>query len=1600
MSADREEHLGGRPWYLRRYLPVALTLVAGLLLSTVAFLLVRSWERGRIAADFERDSRSIAVGLRTAIARHLETLYFLQEFYAATRTVQRAEFEAFVRDAMRRHRGYQALEWIPRVPASARQQFEQAVRTEGFPDFRIRPRTDRDECFPVDFVVPYAGNEKAHGYDLASDPQRLEALERARDTGQMVATAPIRLVQEVGEQLGFLVYVPVYQNGSQRTTVAERRSALAGFVLGVFRIGDLINSALAGLDTEGIDFHVCDQTDAEHPAVLYRCRSATAGWRGRPGGEPDNHRRDAGATNLPALFLQDTLDVAGRRWSLEFHPAPDSPTFEMTWLAHAVLGASGLFAVLLAGYVGALVGRSTRVNRLVERRTSELSLANRQLQQEMHQRQRAQEVLRRNLERQVRLNHLFQEDLPQSESLREKLQKITDTVVEVFGADFCRIWATAPGDLCDAGCMHAQVTEGPHVCRYRDRCLHLLASAGRYTHVDGEVHRRVPFGCYKIGRVAASEDPKFLTNDVQHDPRVHNHEWARELGLVSFAGYRLCATDGTPIGVLALFAKHPIDPEDDNLLEGLAASTSHVIQTAGAEQELRKAYDEPEARVQERTAQLAQANRDLQVEIAERTQAEQSLRESEERYRHLFEELNDAAFLADVETGRILETNRQAETLLGRPRAEIVGMHQAELHPASRADEYRMKFAAHIERGKAADFDSEVTRKDGTSAPVRVSAAPLNLGGRSLVLGLFQDITERKRAEDALQEEKSLLRSLVDVMETMDVGLTIQDREYNITYQNSFMQKQFDGLDGSKLGRKCYEVYEQQPKVCDGCPVEKAFRDGQPHSAERTTPAPGGGVFYWDNTAHPIRNTAGEITSCFEVARNITERKRAEEELRESEVRLRTILESVQTGLLIVDADSHVVVEANPAALQMIGAPKESVVGHICHRHVCPAEQGRCPITDLGQTVDSSERVLLTADGQSIPILKTVTTMTLKGRRYLLESFGDLRERKAAEEQTQIFARQQSAVNALLRIGLEDAPLEQILERCLDEILFNTWLTLAPRGGIFLVETEESGSTPQDRGHPALVLVAHRNLPDPVHAACKRVPFGHCLCGRAAATGQTVFADRVDPRHETTYPDMQPHGHYCVPIRSGDRVVGVLAVYVNEGHQRSELEEGFLETVSNTIAGIIERKQVEQRLRDSEERHRTITQAARDAIITADATGIIRFWNPAAERIFRYSAEEAVGRDMMELIVPPQHHEAKRRGLAEFARTGCGAAIGKTLELTALRKDGSEFPIQISVSAYRDGDRYVAVALIHDITERKRAEAELEATHRELLEASWRAGRAEIAAGVLHNVGNVLNSVNVSAGLVASQVRQCQVSNLAKAVQLLREHADDLPDFLTRDEKGKRLPQFLYDVAQHLLERQGSALGELESLTANIEHLKNIVSTQQSYAGVSGVVETVVLAEVLEDALRINAAALVRHGIELHRQYAEVPPLTLDKHKLLQILVNLVRNAKYALCESDRPDRQLTVRLASPDAERVRIEVCDNGVGISKENLTRIFSAGFTTRADGHGFGLHVSALAAREMGGSLTAHSDGPGRGATLTLELPLTVARATSPVPTEVKA
>ncbi len=278
----------------------------------------------------------------------------------------------------------------------------------------------------------------------------------------------------------------------------------------------------------------------------------------------------------------------------------------------------------------------------------------------------------------------------------------------------------------------------------------------------------------------------------------------------------------------------------------------------------------------------------------------------------------------------------------------------------------------------------------------------------------------------------------------------------------------------------------------------------------------------------------------------------------------------------------------------------------------------------------------------------------------------------------------------------------------------------------------------------------------------------------------------------------------------------------------------------------------------------------------------------------------------------------------------------------------------------------------------------LKRAQQDLMDASRLAGMAEVATGVLHNVGNVLSSVNTSATMVAAGVDRLRAPNLGKVAQLLADNEGRLAEFVATDPRGRKLPDYLARLAEHLEAERDATLREVQALQANVEHIKEIVVAQQSFARAPGVVERIAAGQLIEVAVGVVEPLFTEHAIGLTRDFADGSVVAVERAKVVQVLVNLLRNATEAVVEANGPARNVTVRLRPTNDGAVEIGVTDTGVGIPAENLTRIFSFGFTTKPGGHGFGLHSSALVAKQLGGSLVAGSEGPGRGATFVLRIP----------------
>ena len=435
------------------------------------------------------------------------------------------------------------------------------------------------------------------------------------------------------------------------------------------------------------------------------------------------------------------------------------------------------------------------------------------------------------------------------------------------------------------------------------------------------------------------------------------------------------------------------------------------------------------------------------------------------------------------------------------------------------------------------------------------------------------------------------------------------------------------------------------------------------------------------------------------------------------------------------------------------------------------------------------------------------------------------------------------------------------------------------------------------------------------------------------------------------------------------------------------LEERVEKRTSELAAEAANHKRTALELRASEERFRTLVARAPIGIFKTLRSGEVLVANPRMLSMLALPADVALENlslrsgNLFDL-------EARERMWQHLLAHG----ELRGFETQLRRTDGQ--PIDIIINArlvpYDGVGGPACEGTVEDITERKRAARQLEQVNQQLVIASRRAGMAEVANGVLHNVGNVLTSVNLTLHDVQDRLRRTRVGHLTRATELIQRERSQLGEYLTSDPTGQKLPDFLLQLSTHFAEENRTLQKDLSTLSEHFEHIREIVVAQQGSSRMFGLLEPLDLAKLLEDALSLHATSHDRHGITLVRDVTPSGLVLADRHKVLQILVNLLQNAKDAVLTSPQPSRVIKVRIAPADAGHASITVRDNGAGIAPEHLARLFQHGFTTKKNGHGFGLHSAVLAAREMNGDLSARSEGPGHGAEFTLTLPTAAPQA----------
>jgi PAS domain S-box-containing protein len=525
----------------------------------------------------------------------------------------------------------------------------------------------------------------------------------------------------------------------------------------------------------------------------------------------------------------------------------------------------------------------------------------------------------------------------------------------------------------------------------------------------------------------------------------------------------------------------------------------------------------------------------------------------------------------------------------------------------------------------------------------------------------------------------------------------------------------------------------------------------------------------------------------------------------------------------------------------------------------------------------------LKKDGKEFPADISLSPLQTDYGLLAVAAVRDITERKMIEDQIELDYQIQRVISSILKISLEPISLEEQLEHVLDLILSIPRLALHSGGVIYLVEDEPE----------VLVMKAQRRIADSMRISCAKVPFGKCVCGKAASLRKVIFVESIDDCHEIRYKGMVPHGHYCVPIVCRDICLGLISVPVKEGHKRSEEEEQFLMAVANTLAGVIERKKAVQALQESEEKYRTLVDNVNVGVYrnTGGPQGRFLQANPAIAKMFGYASVN----EFMKLNVSELYQDSEERKLfvEEIIRQG----FIKDKELRLKRKDGT--PIWGAVTANAQFDDKGRVrwfdGIIEDVTERKQVELEKERLLEQLTQAEKMAALGRLTQNVAHAIRNPLTTV----GGFARRLNQ----RIAEGT------------------KEKEYSNFIL-----------SSVSRLESILNNILAFSRQEILYLKEHDIHGIIDQV-LSEYGE--------LCVERSITVHKDFGDVPVILLDKDQVQEAIGILVSNAIQSMSRGGTLTIQ-TEQEVMKQSRFVSVKIKDTGKGIPENKLGKIFEPFFT----------------------------------------------------------
>jgi len=1038
-----------------------------------------------------------------------------------------------------------------------------------------------------------------------------------------------------------------------------------------------------------------------------------------------------------------------------------------------------------------------------------------------------------------------------------------------------------------------------------------------------------------------------------------------------------------------------------------------------------QAYNERDlAALQTLADQCAGALERIWAEEA-RGQSEETLRRTEELYRGAITGVGAVPYVLDFKTKSYVFIGEGIQQLIGYSPQEVNGalwkrIIQDSVMLGEAAGLDKTEAAARVLVGEVRHWRSDlrVIARDGKSRWISdASVQNLDDSGRPIVsMGILQDITERKRSELRITAFMNLGQKIIAAKTAREAGEIIiqvaddlfgwdscvlnlcssENRMSEILNKDTIDGRRIDcptGSEPTEATPRQLQTMQNGPQLIlkdDPSPAPVAivrFGDtSRPSASAMHVPVHDGSrvmgvlsIFSYSSNAYTQQDLPG-LQSLADHCGGALNRIQAEEALRRTEEIYRRAIIGAGAVPYSYNYKRRSYVFMGDGIEQLTGYAPGEITGELWKRitqeSIMLGETAGLAKDEAARRVVAGEipywrcdMRILTRDGKSRWV-SDASVQNLDESDRTIGSVGilqDITERKQSEISALAFSKLGQNLSSAASPGAAAQIISAVskdlfgwdcywvkLYSAENDSMYSV-LSLDTSDGKLIRDTEAQSKPPTELHRRILTSGAELMLRDnPTSFLPGAIPFG----------------DTSRPSASLMY----------VPIRDQNRVIGILSLQSYTTKAYTERDLSTLQTLADHCGGALERIRADEARHKSESQFRLIWNSSADGMRLANRDGTVLMVNDSYCRMVGKSKTELEGSPLSVIHLP----ENVKRVLSKHQQQFDSNTVESHLEKEVTLWDGRKTWFELSNSMLQlPRQPALLLSIFRDITERKEAAAELEVIHRQLLDASRQAGMAEVATGVLHNVGNVLNSVNVSASLVTDELRQSKAANLTKVAALLRENEHQLEHFFTIDPRGKQLIAYIATLSEHLAGERQHILVELELLRKNIEHIKDIVAMQQSYAKVSGVTEAVKIADLVEDALNMNAGALARHQVRVIREYADLPPVTIERHKVLQILVNLIRNAKYACDDSPQPDKKMTIRITNGGHE-VKVSIIDNGVGIPPENLTRIFSHGFTTRKGGHGFGLHSGALTAKELGGSLTAHSEGIGTGATFVLQVP----------------